>query len=764
MRSRSLPVLLCLLAAPLSAQILAPGPRLEAWEQVAALRANAPTKAVAWQHLGPTNISGRVTDVAVATPRSKHNTIYVATASGGLWKTTNDGTTWTAVFDQGPSTSIGDVTLDPSNPEIVWMGTGEPNIFRSSQAGIGVYRSPDGGKTWSHLGLGGTHTIARILVSPKDGNTVYVAASGHEWTDNPDRGVYKTTDGGKTWQKVLFVSDQAGAIDLVMDAKDPETIYASTWQRKRLKWNDPRNTPETKDSGLWKTTDGGKTWKPINAGLPSPAHRGRIGLAQAESNPKVLYAFVDNYELTENKGGRDAYGRPMAQRIRGFSIFRTDDAGATWRQMSANDDANLGRSGTYGWVFAQVRVDPTNENRVFAMGLALNVSEDGGKTWKTLGSRQIHSDHHALWIDPENPKVMVNGNDGGCYISYDRGQNWRFFVEGLNPVQFYNVAFDMGTPFKVYGSIQDHFSYRGVVDLSKGRNKIPAVAWESTPGGEGCTHQVDPTDPNTVYSAAFYGQITRSDMTKKGRDRDLNILPKVGKDEPPLRGQWVAPFILSPHDPKTIYHGMQYVFRSTNRGDSWERISPDLTLNDPKTLGDISYHTLFALCESPLQKGLLYAGTDDGRAHVTQDGGKTWTEITAGLAKDRWISRMEASPFDRDTVYLSQNGKRDDDFAAYLWRSRDCGKTWQSIAKGIPLGPINVVRADPALKGVLYVGTDNSVFMSKDEGQSWEALGGALPSTYVHDLAVHPRDRILVAATHGRGMWALDLQAVHSAK
>jgi hypothetical protein len=418
-------------------------------------------------------------------------------------------------------------------------------------------------------------------------------------------------------------------------------------------------------------------------------------------------------------------------------------------------------SNTYGWVFGQVRVDPNDADTVYSMGLGLNVSTDGGKTFKRLKSPGV--DHHALWIDPENSNYLLNGFDQGLAVSYDKGVNWRYFKNVLPVCQFFNLNFDMANPFHVFGSMQDHGSFRGVVDLSKGRDKIPSVEFESTPGGEGSNHAIDPTNPNIVYSAGFYGTISRTDLSQPGRlwETTKDLLPRTYENEPRLRGQWMAPFILSPHNPDILYHGMQYVFRSLDRGDTWERISPDLTYNTASEMGDIPYHTLFAISESPLKYGLIYAGTDDGRVWVTKDGGKAWQEVTAGLPSEKWVSRIAASAFDMGIVYMTQNGKRDDDFTPYVWMSKDYGKTWVDISKGIPCGPVNVIREDPVDKNILYVGTDGGVYVSADQGKTWAVLGRDLPTVYVLDLIIHPRENIVVIATHGRGMWALDANGVN---
>ena len=759
-------------AKPKVLQSTSPELRLKGFEEYKALQAASKYKDLKWQFVGPTNVSGRVTDVAVVAPKGQSYTIYVASASGGVWKTENEGTTWTPVFENMVTAAVGDIALAPSDPDILWVGTGEHNIFRSSQAGLGVFKSADGGKTWAHMGLADTNTVSRIVVHPTNPDVVYVAAGGHEWTKNADRGVYKTTDGGKTWAKVLYVNDETGAYDLVMDPRSSDTLYAAMWQRTRQKWNDPRTFPNHTGSGLFKTTDGGKTWAPVNTGLPPVEFRGRIGLDLCLAKPDTLYALVDNYELRETTQAEldsvRGYYDPGKGFIKGATVYRSDDAGATWTQTSGLTPQQKSymqqHSGTYGWVFGQIRVDPNDPETSYIMGVPFSASTDGGKTYKNV--RSPGGDNHALWIDPANSSYLIKGFDQGVAVSYDKGKNWRYFRQELNLCQFFNLNYDMATPFRVYGSMQDHGSFRGPVDISAGRDKIPAVAFEGAPGGEGSNHAIDPTDPNVVYSAGFYGTISRADYGKPGpypgAPDQKELLPVLYENEPPLRGQWLAPFILSPHNPDILYHGMQYVFRSLDRGDTWERISPDLTTNDPATRGDIRYQTLFTISESPIKAGLLYAGTDDGRLWVTKDGGKAWTEITAGLAAGKWMSRVVASAYDLGTVYLTQNGKRDDDFTPYVWKSTDFGKTWTSLAKGVPVGPVNVIREDPVNKDVLYLGTDMGVYVTVDGGKTWIVLGGNLPTVYVHDLVIHPRDNIVVIATHGRGMWALDADKVNN--
>jgi hypothetical protein len=755
-RAACTPVLglaLAVLTTPALAQLPSGDQRMQMYQRHVEMAEQSLFKAPAWQFLGPTNMSGRSTDVAVVEPKGQSYTMYSAHATGGVWKTVNEGITWEPVFENAASTSIGDVAVAPSNTDIVWVGTGEANIFRSSSPGAGIYKSTDAGATWTHMGLAGTLTIARIVVHPSNADIVYVAASGHEYTPNPERGVFKTTDGGRSWTKVLYIDENTGAIDLVMDPTDPERLYAATWQRVRKKWNDPRNEPGYTGSGIHRSTDGGRTWTPINGGLPEARSRGRIGIDIARSNPTVLYAFIDNYGVAREPepGATDAYGRPAGPVIRGATVFRTDNRGDSWRQVSETNQSMQGLSATYGWVFGQMRVDPSNENRIYVMGLRLNVSDDGGRTFRSLGG--IHVDQHGLWIDPQNPDYLVSSNDGGSDVSYDRGENWRFH-ENIPTVQFFNVAHDMDTPFRVYGSVQDHGSRRGVVDLSNGRHNIPAGPFQGAPGGEGSNHAIDPREPGRIYSAGFYGSISRTEPGEGGG----NISPQPAQGELAYRGQWLAPFILSPHNPDVLYHGFNVLHRSLDRGDTWERISGDLTHNDPNRLGDISFQTMFSISESPLQFGLIYAGTDDGRVHVTRNGGVSWSEIVAGIPRDRFIAELVASKYDLATVYMVQNGRRDDDFTPYVWKSSNYGQTWTSIAAGIPVGPVNVIKEDPKNANVLYVGNDVGVYVSLDKGGTWHSLPADLPSTFVHDLVVHPRDDIMVIATHGRGMYALDVR------
>jgi len=785
---------------------------LAAWDTHKTMTASSPYKNLSWSYLGPTNVAGRVADMAVA-DKDGQRRIYVATCCGGVWKTDNLGQTYEVVFDQAASSSIGDIAVAPSNPDIVWIGTGESNIYRSSYAGSGVYKSTDAGKTWQHMGLTDTLTIGRIVIHPTDPNIVYVASAGHEWTENDMRGVYKTTDGGKTWSKVLSISRKTGVNDLVMDPSDANTLYAAAWERQRQHFNDPKNQPGFNESGILKTTDAGKTWSRLTKGLPSSEVIGRLGIDVALSNPKVVYAFIDNYGKGDPAppGTLDPYGNVVANYPIGNEVYRSDDTGATWKLVSGQDPAGVDPNGrgsqhmfmrsmssSYGWVFGNIRVDPTDENTVYALALSVSVSHDGGKTFGPIipptsqpaggapggggMGRGPGGDNHAYWIDPKDPKFMLSGNDSGFRITTDGGGAWKHAE--LPTSTWFDLAYDMDTPFHVVGSVQDHGSYRAVVDLRNGRDKLNAIPFESAPGGEGSEHAIDPTNPNIIYSISSYGDITRTDMSapagaRRGGGGGANAVPagtpppqpagpqrttRIRPADPAdakLRAQWLAPVALSPFDPNTVYFGAQFLFRSRDRGDHWDKLTGDLSAGDKNQLGEVPYQVVITIGESPKTKGVVYAGTDDGRLHISMDDGKTWTNLTPGLPQQhKWIAKILPSRYDSATVYMAQQGRYDDDFTAYLYKSTDYGKTWKSIAGNLPGGPINMIREDPANQNVLYACNDFGVYATNNGGQKWNVLGGNLPSVQVMDIIVHPRDRVLVAATHGRGVWVLDVSGL----
>ncbi|HHS14213.1 MAG TPA: hypothetical protein ENN03_10675 [bacterium] len=761
---RSMPILLLLLLALLGngkAQLREDGrptpgkTRLEWFEthrkmsgtiQLKSMRHQFILKSLRWKGIGPQWMSGRIVDVDA--PLDEPFTLFAASASGGLWKTTNEGTTWTPVFDDQPSTTMADIAISLSDPRIIWAGTGENNSSRSTYAGVGVFKSTDGGNTWQHMGLEDTHHIGRIVIHPVNPDIVYVASIGSLYSYNRHRGVYKTTNGGKTWEEVLFIDEKTGIIDLAMDPADPSILYAAAWERLRKAWEMFEYGP---GSGIYKTEDGGKTWKQLTRGFPNKGLEGRIGLAVCDSRPETIYASLDNHDIYRKAkaGETDAYGFAARNIIHGIEVYRSDDRGDSWIKVNQDHLGNV--YNTYGYYFGQIRVNPQNAEQVWILGVPCMVSTDGGRTFNRVPDEGMHGDYQAMWIDPRNTRRIVMGNDGGLNISYDGGLTWKDIIN-LPVVQFYNVSVDMAEPFNVYGSAQDHGCIMGP-STHNPVNDNP-YQWKFIPGGEASYLEIDPTDPDILYSENYYGSLIRSHL---GTGETVRIKPKADQGEDPLRCTWLTPFILSAHDPQTLYFGSQYLHKSTDRGEHWKTVSPDLTDNDTRRRGDVPYGALTTISESPLRPGLIWTGSDDGNVHVTTDDGKTWNRI--GGLKKIWVSRVEASRSDPSTVYVSLNGYREDDFHVYLYKVTDYGKTVKLLT-GIPGGPVNVVRQDPVNPSILYVGTDMGVYVSFDEGESWNVLGKGLPVTFIHDLVIHPRDGILVTATHGRGFYTLDVSSI----
>lgn len=719
---------------------------------------NSPYKNVTWQPLHPAKMSGRCTDVR-GIPGNK-NIMFAGFASGGLWRTKDAGKSWVPIMDKELTLSIGNIAVAPSNPDIIYVGTGEANIFRASLPGIGLFKSMDGGNTWNLMGLENTATIARIVVHPTNPDIVYVAAGGNEWSKNEDRGVYRSVDGGLNWKKVLYSNDKTGANDIVMDPSDPNTLYASMWTRIRKRWSDP--VPEDGDH-IYKSIDGGESWKIIENGLPDTKTTGRIGLAVTPADPNMIYAFIDNHAKKRDPrpDEKDSYGRPKLNVIIGAEVYRSTDKGESWKLMSEHNDFMEYFSGTYGWVFSQIRVSPKDANKVYLMGLDVASSPDGGKTWMPMargkkGEWQVHGDHHAMWIDPMDPNYIINGNDGGVNLTYDGGMSWKDFYHEIPTTQFYNVTYDVNNPFYVYGSIQDEGSVRLLSSsIHKAGDKTTGV-FDWVPGGEGTRIVID---GNTIYSSSFYGRIMKGDLKKlKSKKNSESINPPaaiIGEDP---RGEWLAATSKSPHG-NTLYHGFQYVLKTNDQGKTWEKISDDLTQNDKKKIGNlpyrISYQCITAISESPLVKGLVYAGTDDGKVHFTsKEGNGKWSEISHGLIKDAAVSSIEPSKYEDATVYLSLSDRREDNINAFLYKSQDYGKSWTNIAAGLPASPVNMIKEDPFIKDRLYVGTDMGIYISNDGGKTWNCLNANLPTAIsVQDMFVHPKTKQLVIGTYGRGVW-----------
>ncbi len=711
-------------------------------------------KAFPFRAIGPTRQSGRFVDVAV--PEQQPHTIYMATGSGGLWKSVNAGISWEPIFDNQPVISIGDIAVAPSNPNIVYVGTGEHTASRSTYWGDGVYKSTDAGKTWANVGLAQSFHIGRIVVDPKDPNIVYVAALGKLYADNEERGVYKTIDGGKTWTKSLDVKIDGraiGACELVIDPKNPKILYAATYDKERKPWTFNLGGP---GSAIYKTVDAGKSWTKLTTGLPG-GMIGRIGLDIYPKNPLILYANIENANkpnvsdadrLKELREGRSSDG------MIGEEVYRTDDGGRTWRKVSP-DKQRIG--GQPGYYYQQIRVDPNDANHVYVLTVGVTHSTDGGKTWSS--PFRFGGDNHAMWINPANSNHIILGYDHGMGITYDGGRNW-YHPDELPLAQFYAIGYDMQVPYNVYGGLQDNGSVRGPSSMRGGR-PIPFEAWQTVGGGDGFYNVVDPTN-RYLYNASQFGSIQRTDLY-------TGEVKSIRHTDTALRYQWMSPILVSPHNGDTIYQGANKLLKSTSRGDGWIEISPDLTTNDTSKLttgkggdGNIQYCTITTLDESALVRDLLYVGTDDGNVWVTKDAGKNWTKLNDKIPghPGLWVTRVIASRHQPGTAYVTFNGYRSDDFKPYVFKTTDYGQTWASIAGNLPNKAINVIREDPVNPNLLFLGVDFGLYVTIDGGKTWTELKNNLPTQPVHDLLIHPRDRELIVGTHGRGLFITDISAL----
>lgn len=792
-----------------------PATRMTSWEYHKKLKSESIFKNLKWRAVGPTFQGGRISCIDV--PLGNNFTIYVGAGAGNLWKTTNLGTTWEPIFENESTFTIGDVAISNSNPDIIYVGTGEGLMARSSYAGTGVFKSTDTGKTWKNVGLHDTHHIGRVVVDPKNSDIVYVAAIGHLYTTNEERGLFKTSDGGENWEKVLNISDRAGVVDVVIDPSDNNTLYAAAWETNRKAWN---YMEAGEGSGIYRTTDAGQTWKKLTNGFPAGKHVGRIGLSVAPSKPEVVYALLDNQAprsgekkegkekssdltilqlkemtkeeflkitpgtltqfLSENGVPREYTGEIVLEMVRKGDLTPKSLAqylldlwadrklhvtnvigGEVYRSNDKGETWRKVNTGfldqffaTYGYSFCDIRVSPDDENNIYICGIRFLASKDGGRTFEHIGGKGVHVDHHALWIDPKKPDRLILGNDGGLNFSYDRGKTWQD-VKNMPIGEFYTVFVDMDKPYKIYGGLQDNGTVYG--PSSHTLEYGVEDPWRHIGGGDGFYVQIDPTDLNTVYFEYQFGNIMRKNL-KDGSVK--SIMPKSKIGEPPLRFNWMTPFQISHHNPYILYCGANKLFRSLDRGDNWRHISPDLTTNPgPEKRGDIPYGTITTISESPLKPGLIYVGTDDGNVQVTRDDGVTWANISKDLP-DKWVSRVVASCYKEGTVFVSLTGYRDDDFEKYLYMSTDYGKTWKSIASNLPSESVNVIREDPRKDNILYVGTDLGVYVSMDRGENWYSLCNNLPATPVHDLVIHPRDNDLVIGTHGRSVFIMDVEYI----
>lgn len=691
-----------------------------------------------FRSVGPALTSGRIADIAVNP--DNHSEYYIAAAAGGVWKTTNAGTTFKPIFDNYGSYSIGALAMDPNNSNVIWVGTGENNNQRSVSYGDGIYKSIDGGASFKHMGLKKSEHIGMIAVDPRNSDVVYVAAVGPLWSSGGDRGLYKTTDGGQNWEKVLDISEHTGVNEVHMDPRNPDVLYATAHQRRRRQWTYLGGGPE---SGIYKSTDAGATWNKINKGLPG-GDKGRIGMDISPADPEVIYAIV---EAQSGKGG----------------FFKSTNRGASWQKMSSHST-----SGNY---YQEIVADPVDVDRVYSLNTFTMVTVDGGKTFKNLGEKSKHWDNHAMWINPKNNMHILQGCDGGVYESFDQGQNWKFFTN-LPVTQFYKVSVDNAEPFyNIMGGTQDNYSLHGPSETVS-QHGIVSSDWIVTLGGDGFESVADPTDENIIYSQYQNGGLVRFD---KQSGETVSIQPKPRKGEQAYNFNWDSPLMVSPHDNKTIFYAANKLFRSRDRGDSWEVISGELDQDIDRNLlpvmgkiwpmdavaknGSTSrYGAGVSLDESRLQEGLIYAGSDDGQISITEDGGANWFKISSftGVPANTYVYDLVASKHDINVVYAAFNNHKSGDFTPYIYKSSDKGRTWSNISANLPEGAIYAIEQDHKNPNILFVGTEYGVHVSLNEGLSWKALKSGLPTANVRDMMIQERENDLVIATFGRGFYVLD--------
>ena len=707
---------------------------------------SGPLDRLAFRQIGPGAPSGRIDDFAVL--ESDPATFYVAAATGGIHKTTNGGVTFTPVFDNESTSSVGDIAIAQTDANLIWAGTGENNNRQSSSWGEGIFKSTDGGRSWKHMGLRASKQIARVIVDPVDFNVVHVAALGDLWAAGGERGVYKTTDGGQTWKRTLHVNDDTGATELVMDPTNNKVLYAATYQRRRQQWGMNGGGP---GSGIWKSMDGGETWAKLETGIPEGA-KGRIGMDIYRANPNVLYARIEH----ATEGG----------------VYRTDDAGATWRKMSSVNPRPM--------YFSQIRIDPQSDARIYVLGVSLHVSDDAGRTFRDDGAERIHVDHHAMWINPANPKHVIIGNDGGVSISHDRAATW-MWLPNLVLAQAYHVAFDMRTPYHVCAGLQDNNTWCGPSAV-RTNSGIANDDWYVVNGGDGFQPLMDPTDPNVVYAESQDGRMSRVDRTTNERTA-VRPEPLEAKEGEPssFRYNWDTAMQLSPHDPSTIYIGSQMLMKSSDKGRSYAPISPDLSTNtnretlsimettDKETRiakhdGVTAWGTIVTLEESARRAGVIWTGTDDGVVSVTRDAGKTWNNVTAkfaGVPKWTYVSDVVPSQHADGTAYITFDGHRGGDYNTYVFSTTDFGATTRSLVSNLPKGEVaRTILEDPKNADLLYLGTETGLWVSHNRGGQWTRVKANLPTTPIYEMKIHPRENDLILATHARGIWILDDAAI----
>ena len=706
-----------------------------------------------YRELGPTRQSGRFVDIAV--PVQEPYTFYIATASGHLWKTTNNGVTFDVLFDDEDVFSIGAIAVAPSDPSILYLGSGEANNSRSSYWGDGIYKSTDAGESWTNVGLPESHHVGRVVVHPTDPDVVYVAALGHLYSENPERGLYKTTDGGRSWTQVLAPQVEGrtiGVVDVVMDPTDPNTLYAASYDKVRLPFTFDLGGP---GSRLYKTTNGGESWIQIGQGLPE-GMLGRIGVDVYERDPSILYATIENANkegMSDEERRRELLEHGSSRGMIGGEVYRSDDAGLTWGKVSP-DGESIG--GAPAYYYGQIIIDPNDPQTVHVLSASSWGTTNGGETWerRPLG---FGGDDHALWIDPDDSRHMILGYDHGMGITWDGGENW-YHPDFQSLAQFYAVGVDNSYPYRVAGGLQDNGSHMSYHTNPAG-GPVYFEMWERVGGGDGMYNEFDWCENRYLYNESQFGPLRRTDLW-------TGEVEQIRYEDEDMRYNWNAPILVSPHDCDVIYHAGNRLMRSDFRGESWEVISPDLSKSDPATLttgkggdGNIQYATITTIDESPLKPGLIWAGTDDGNVQLTQDGGETWTLLNDNIPDnpEYWVSRIVASHHDLGTAYVTYTGYRRDDFRPFVYKTTDFGQTWSSIASNLPSGPINVIREHHRNPDLLFLGTEFQVWVSNDGGSGWTSLKLDMPTSPVHDMKIQQREDDLVVATHGRGIYVLDL-------